>query len=93
MNEGFNSRLYANRELGRSEGYNPEFPVLQCLCLDIFPELLPHVVKALPCYGHPCCWELLLACTAEEDMLSQQSSALIHSAAHIPGKVSNCSGL
>lgn len=85
--------LHANRELNRSEGYNPELPVLQRLCLDILSELLPHVVKALPCYGHPCCWELLLARTAEEDMLSQQSSALIHNAAHITGKVADCSGL
>lgn len=53
-----------------SEGYNPELPVLQRLCLHIFPELQPHVVKALACNGHPRCWELLLARTEEEDMLS-----------------------
>lgn len=70
MNEGLDSELCANHELCHSEGYNPELPVLQRLCLDILPELLPHVVKALPCNGHPCCWELLLAGTEEEEMLS-----------------------
>lgn len=70
MKVGLDSELYANHELCRSEGYNPELPVLQRLRLNIFPELQPHVVKALPCNGHPCCWELLLARTEEEDMLS-----------------------
>ena len=51
------------------KGYDPELPVLQCLCLDVLSEPLPHVVEALP--GDRCSGggQLLLTHAAEEEVL------------------------
>lgn len=48
-------------------GYDPELPVLQGLGSNVLPELLPHVVKALPGDGNTGGWKLQLARTARRD--------------------------
>lgn len=54
-------------QIGVVEGYDPELPVLQRLDLNVIPELLPHVVKALPCDGNTSGWKLQLTRTARRE--------------------------
>lgn len=58
---------HISQSSGVVQGYDPELPVLQRLGLNVVPELLPHVVKALPCDGNTGGWKLQLTRTAGRD--------------------------
>lgn len=49
-----------------NEGYDPEFPILEGLGLDVFSEPLSHVIKALASDGDAGGRELLLTHTAQQ---------------------------